>query len=469
MWDRILRGARVVDPKNGLDGVADIAIESGRIAAVGPELPGAAESEEDCSGLIAMPGLIDAHLHLGSVFGSPYGQRMAALAGVTTCLDMAGPFEDILEKTPEAGAGVNVASIEGFSPKAAFGTDKPSRAQIRGWIERTVEAGSIGVKLMGGHWPVPLSTCRAVVEEANDLGVYVAWHAGSTTAGSNILGMREVVEAARGMKLHLAHINAYCRGRVNPVADEAREAAELLIANPNLWCEGYVSPLNGTILSCDEAGRVTDHVTQTCLATYGLPPTADGIRAAIRKGVLEVVRDTGVVSDLLGGAEGLALWEAMGTRTAGSFPVNPALSRLMLAQARRPDGTFVVDAISTDGGCIPRNVQLSIGLSLVRLGALTLAEFVQKTSLNPARHLRLFDRGHLTPGEAVADVTLFDLERQAARETIVAGRTVVKDGRILGSGAQFIALEAGRAALEGKGFAVIATRFDDAEPERIRI
>ena len=63
----------------------------------------------------------------------------------------------------------------------------------------------------------------------------------------------------------------------------------------------------------------------------------------------------------------------------------------MLAQAKRPDGTFVVDAISTDGGCIPRNVTLSVGLSLVKFGALTLSEFVVKTSVNPARHLPTAD------------------------------------------------------------------------------
>ena len=97
----------------------------------------------------------------------------------------------------------------------------------------------------------------------------------------------------------------------------------------------------------------------------------------------------------------------------------------MLAQAKRPDGTFVVDAISTDGGCIPRNVAIAVGLSLVKFGALTLPEFVVKTSVNPARHLRLTDRGHLIEG-AAADITVFDFERQCAMETIVAGKTVMK-------------------------------------------
>lgn len=42
MWDRLLRNARVVDPVNGRDGVMDVAVKDGRIAAVGPNLQGEA-------------------------------------------------------------------------------------------------------------------------------------------------------------------------------------------------------------------------------------------------------------------------------------------------------------------------------------------------------------------------------------------------------------------------------------------
>lgn len=84
MWDRLLRNARVVDPVNGRDGVMDVAVKDGRIAAVGPALQGEASEVEDLSGLVLMPGLIDPHLHLGSMFGSAYGTRMAAAAGVTS-------------------------------------------------------------------------------------------------------------------------------------------------------------------------------------------------------------------------------------------------------------------------------------------------------------------------------------------------------------------------------------------------
>ncbi len=471
MYDRILRHAHVVDPLNHIDGTADVAVSNGRIAAVAPQIQKAAAEEEDCSGLVLMPGLIDPHLHLGTMFGSPYGSRMAALAGVTTCLDMAGPVDDILKHIKQKGAGINVAMLSGFSPKEEFGTAEPTKSQIETAVESAVKKGALGLKIMGGHWPLALSVCRDVVDSCNEQNAYVAWHAGSLTAGSNLKGMEEVIETVKGKRLHLAHINAYCRGRVKSVEAETARAIELLTENPNIWCESYVSPMNGTILTCDgpdHKGEVIDHVTRTCLESFNCPTTYDGIVQAIRNHQLFVVKDTGFVSELIEGDEALAYWQAAGTATAGSFPVNPAYSRFVLAQAKRPDGSFVVDAISTDGGCIPRNVTIAVGLSLVKFGALTLPEFVLKTSVNPARHLRLADRGHLTPG-AAADITLFDLERQKAVETIVAGKTVMKQGEITGSSATFITTAAGVEHLGSLGFETIAVDLSAPEPERIHL
>ncbi len=465
MYDRLIRNATVVDPVNGYYGIGDVAVQDGRIAAVGRDLPGEAAQVDDATGLTLMPGLIDSHLHLGSMFGSPYGTRMAALAGVTTCLDMAGPIDEIAGNVKDVGPGINVAMLSGFEPKKIFGTETPSEEQILQAIDEAQRHGALGLKIMGGHWPMPLSTCADVIRLCNEAGAYVAWHAGTHTAGSNIKGVREVIEVVGDYRLHLAHINAYCRGRVNPVLDEALEAIELLKAHPNIWCESYVSQMNGTVLTCNEAGEVTDHVTQTCLATYGFPATKQGEIDCIRAHKLFVVKDFGGYSDLIEGEEAVEYFLAMGTKTAGSFPVNPALSRFVIAGAKRDDGSFVVDAISTDGGCIPRNVTISTGLSLVRFGLITLPEFVVKTSVNPARHLKLADRGHLTKG-AVADITLFDFERQKAVETIVDGRTVMKNGKILGHGGKFIATEKARPYLEGLGYQVIVTDTSGPEAER---
>ena len=62
-YDLLLKGGRVIDPKNDLDGPADVGVKDGKIAAVGPGLEGAAAKTVDVAGLYVTPGLIDIHLH----------------------------------------------------------------------------------------------------------------------------------------------------------------------------------------------------------------------------------------------------------------------------------------------------------------------------------------------------------------------------------------------------------------------
>jgi len=58
----VIRGARLVDPQTGHDGVADVFVDDGRIVEVGSGLRCAAIF--DAAGLTLMPGFADAHVHL---------------------------------------------------------------------------------------------------------------------------------------------------------------------------------------------------------------------------------------------------------------------------------------------------------------------------------------------------------------------------------------------------------------------
>lgn len=64
-YDVLLKGGRVVDPKNGIDGVFDVAVTAGKIAAVAPSIePTLAKQVLDVKGMIVTPGLVDIHVHL---------------------------------------------------------------------------------------------------------------------------------------------------------------------------------------------------------------------------------------------------------------------------------------------------------------------------------------------------------------------------------------------------------------------
>ncbi|MBI3696201.1 MAG: amidohydrolase/deacetylase family metallohydrolase [Acidobacteria bacterium] len=64
-YDLLLKGGRVIDPKNNIDEVRDVAIRGDRIAAVAPNLPVAtAKKTIDVSSLYVTPGLVDIHVHV---------------------------------------------------------------------------------------------------------------------------------------------------------------------------------------------------------------------------------------------------------------------------------------------------------------------------------------------------------------------------------------------------------------------
>lgn len=58
-----LKHGRIVDPANGVDAVADLWFEDGRI--VSAPAAGAAAREVDCAGMVLMAGGIDLHTHIG--------------------------------------------------------------------------------------------------------------------------------------------------------------------------------------------------------------------------------------------------------------------------------------------------------------------------------------------------------------------------------------------------------------------
>jgi dihydroorotase len=64
-YDLMLKGGHLIDPKNGVDAIRDVAIRGGKIAAVAGNLPAqAARKTIDVTGLYVTPGLVDLHAHV---------------------------------------------------------------------------------------------------------------------------------------------------------------------------------------------------------------------------------------------------------------------------------------------------------------------------------------------------------------------------------------------------------------------
>src|SRR5690606_10440045 len=64
-YSLLLKGGHVLDAKNGVDAVMDVAIADGKVAAVAAGIdPALAARVADVRGLYVVPGLIDLHAHV---------------------------------------------------------------------------------------------------------------------------------------------------------------------------------------------------------------------------------------------------------------------------------------------------------------------------------------------------------------------------------------------------------------------
>jgi dihydroorotase len=96
-YDLLLRGGHLIDAKNGVSAVRDVAVLDGKIAEVAEKIdPAKAHKVVDVGGLYVTPGLIDIHVHVfagtgerGSYAGdnSVYPDGFTLRTGVTTVAD----------------------------------------------------------------------------------------------------------------------------------------------------------------------------------------------------------------------------------------------------------------------------------------------------------------------------------------------------------------------------------------------
>src|SRR5207244_11469820 len=90
----ILRGGRVIDPAQGIDGVMDVGILGGRVATVAPALAPAPRTKMiNVRGKLVLPGLTDTHAHIYEHVTGTCGLNAGLVgmpSGVTTVVAQRG-------------------------------------------------------------------------------------------------------------------------------------------------------------------------------------------------------------------------------------------------------------------------------------------------------------------------------------------------------------------------------------------
>lgn len=242
-WDLLLKGGRVIDPKNNVDGVRDVAIAGGKIARVGANLPAAqAKRVADVSGLIVTPGLIDIHVHVYAGTGikraytgdlSVYPDPMSFRTGVTTMVDAGSAgwrnFADFRQRVIDRAATrvlalVNICA-EGMGPVAKDENDPAG--MIAAEAAKVVKANSdvvVGIKTAhysGEGW---YSVDRAV-EAGRLANVPVMVDFGYTTEERNIRTLLEDKLRPGDIYTHCyaGHRDELLNGKVNPAMLNGRK------------------------------------------------------------------------------------------------------------------------------------------------------------------------------------------------------------------------------------------------------
>ncbi len=460
-YDFLFKKGRIVDPANNRDFVGDIAVKGDKIAEVAKEInTSLAKQVIDISGKVIIPGIIDTHCHIARPNALGAGYRMLIKTGVTTAIDFAGPIEVIIGEITKYGCGLNIAVLEAVYPGKGIKNKNPTRAELEKVINKFLDSGAIGIKIIGGHYPLTPEASYNIIQLTNKEKGYTGFHVGTTETGSNVLGLEEAVKLAEGKPLHIAHINAYCRGYIEDPLLELKKAMNILKNSPNIISESHLAIHNACYGGINGNGIPMSYVLRNSLKAKGYQVSKEGMEEALRVKYAGVTALVGSQMEYIYGDEAIDYWKKHDYKVGICFPINRRRSAEVCV-TEKDNGNFVVDAISSDAGAIPRNCILSHGLSLVRFCALTLSELVQKISLTPSRMLGLKNKGHLSIG-ADADITIFDPDNAKVAIVLIGGRVGMVSGIIFNNPGKLIVTERGANKLKKQEISLEVINLEDS-------
>jgi dihydroorotase len=145
----VVRGARVIDPVEGVDAVLDVRVDNGVIAALGQNLDTNAHRVIDADGLVLAPAFVDTHVHLrtpGREDEETVASGTAAAAAGGYCAILAMPNTDpVVDSAATLGSLIEIARAEGEIPVGFLAaiTKGQSGAELTEMGE-LADAGAVG-------------------------------------------------------------------------------------------------------------------------------------------------------------------------------------------------------------------------------------------------------------------------------------------------------------------------------------
>jgi imidazolonepropionase-like amidohydrolase len=401
----------VIDPLRGPQPDTTIVVDGQRIVAVGPAATTAVPAGaavHDGSGMFAMPGLWDAHVHLSQV--GPESFAFFIANGVTGVRDMGSDLADITRWRQARQQGERVPRIVTSGPKlVGAGEPLPDRMvvqtpeQARQAVDTLAAQGADFIKVHNG---LPRTTYDAIAGEARARGLAFAGHAQDeiTPLVAAAAGQRSI-EHARGML------------RCSP------DTWGKIEAEPQPWCaQSLCAAGDSAEQILPTLTRARTWVTPTLTSWRGM--LADDAHAAERSAIA-----------------GLDLaWDGLRqhwARMTGA-PPSPLCRELigelpaLVAAADRAGvpllaGTDTGDPLVMPGFAMHDELALMVAAGVPPLHAL------RSATLGPAEALDIDDEfGSITPGK-FADIVLLTADPLADIANTRSIAAVIADGRWLGA------------------------------------
>ena len=482
----LIKGGRVIDPANRRDGVGDVWMQDGRIVAPQTRAP---ENVHDARGKIVMAGAIDIHSHIagGNVSTArlllPEAHRAYLARPAATPLANAG-FSTFETGRLYAQMGFSLVVEPAVAPHHAlhahleladipiidkailtvlgnddfllgFLRDGDSPAAIRDYVAATLAASKgLGIKVINAgaaaafkynarsfdlddvvpHYGV---SSRRIVEAlqqaAIDLGVPhpVHVHANNLGLPGNVATAKATILAARGLPMHLAHLQFYAYGKEGPkgFSSAAAELAEVVNAHKNVTVDvGQVMFQPTVTVSSDVMRQYNGMGTAKPRKSVIFDGDSNG------GGVVPFTYSNKSFFNAVQWACGLELFLAIDDPmrvffttdhpNGAPFTAYPDLFALLMSRDLRARWMASLPKAAMEVTNLPAMTR-----------EYTLPEISVMTRQAPAKLLGLRDRGHLGPG-AIADVAVYDdlpdrakMFRHAALG-FKDGELVVREGRV---------------------------------------
>jgi len=392
----LIKGGRLIDPVNKIDGVLDILVEENQISKIGKNIKPSADTIIDAQGKIIAPGLIDMHVHMrqpGREDKETVATATAAAAkgGITTVLAMPNT-------TPAIDCAEHIELLQGIIKQDA---------RINVLICGTITKGRLGKEL-------------SEITELKQKGAHALSDDGSSVDDDAL--MRQALQKAQQ-----AGILTICHSEDKRLSGKG--VINLGFNSTRLGLRGIASESEYKRVSRDiqlaEESQAPIHI-----AHVSCRESIEIITQAKKKGIK-------VTCETAPHYFTLTEEDVLGYDT--NMKMNPPLrSRLDLAAIKQGLKNGAIDCIASDHaphtenekdieferaefGVIGLETEFAVSATeLVHSGALDWSKLIEKLSVNPAKILGI-DRGDL--GQAkVADIVIIapDQEWKVEKNSLIS-------------------------------------------------